>query len=171
MSLLFTFFSVFKVYLIRIYFIVHAFYRFDGMNVEFRMLEKKDADMIHYFYPANDIESEILFEKLIERLPSFGIFVNNELAAWMIQSYYGAMISMYTKPRFRLLGFGGYVAKYLSKLVASRGYMPYVLVRSNNKISKKLYENLGFTRLYTNVRGMLTPHKRINNDVNEIPEI
>ena len=124
----------------------------------FRLLNKKDAVTIHNFYPAKDIESFQLFENLIERLPSYGIFIEDELVAWMIQSYYGAMISMYTKSRFRLHGFGSYIARYLSKLVAGRGYIPYVLVRSNNNISRKLYEHLGFTRLYTNVRGLLKPN-------------
>lgn len=137
------------------------FHRFGQTEAEFRILEKKDIPVIHNLYPAKDIESLELFEKLIERLPSYGIFVNNELAAWMIQSYYGAMIAMHTKSRFRLLGFGSYIARYLSKLVTNRGYIPYVLVRSHNKISRKLYENLGFTRLHTNVRGILQP-KYIN---------
>lgn len=122
------------------------------------MLEKKDAAIIHEFYPAKDIESQSLFENLVERLPSYGIFIEDELVAWMIQSYYGAMISMHTKSRFRLHGFGSYIAKYLSKLVAGRGYAPYVLVRSHNKVSRNLYEHLGFTKLYTNVRGLLKPN-------------
>ncbi|XP_065220861.1 uncharacterized protein LOC135845914 [Planococcus citri] len=132
--------------------------RFNEGEAHFKILEKKDAAVIHAYYPAKNIESLKLFETLVEKLPSYGIFINDELVAWMIQSYYGAMISMYTKSRFRLHGFGSFIAKYLSKLVAGRGYAPYVLVRSNNEVSRNLYERLGFTKLYTNVRGLLKPN-------------
>ncbi|XP_055620004.1 uncharacterized protein LOC129764681 isoform X2 [Toxorhynchites rutilus septentrionalis] len=61
---------------------------------------------IHDLYPASDIESVELFEKLMNQLPGFGVFnkSNNELAAWSLQSYYGGMFSMQTKPEFRRKG-------------------------------------------------------------------
>jgi len=56
-------------------------------------------------YPASEIESIEVFEKLAANLPGYGIFtMDGELAAWMVQSYYGAMFSMQTKPEFRRKG-------------------------------------------------------------------
>lgn len=44
---------------------------------------------IHDLYPAGDIESIEVFERLIERLPGCGIFIRStgELVAWMVDIY------------------------------------------------------------------------------------
>lgn len=65
----------------------------------------EDVKEIHGLYPAAEIESIEVFEKLANTLPGFGIFtVDGQLAAWMVQSYYGAMFSMQTKPEHRRKG-------------------------------------------------------------------
>lgn len=65
----------------------------------------QDVKGIHDLYPASEIESITLFEKLSETIPGYGVFtLDGELAAWMIQSYYGAMFSMQTKPQHRRKG-------------------------------------------------------------------
>jgi FR47-like protein len=70
-----------------------------------RPLQLADVKGIHDLYPASEIESISVFEKLVETLPGFGIFtIDGELAAWMVQSYYGAMFSMQTKPEHRRKG-------------------------------------------------------------------
>lgn len=68
-------------------------------------MQVEDVKGIHDLYPASEIESVEVFEKLVEQLPGFGVFtVDGELAAWMVQSYYGAMFSMQTKPEHRRKG-------------------------------------------------------------------
>jgi len=75
-------------------------------EVEMRPLKTDNAKAIHDLYPANEIESVAIFEKLLYKLPGFGIYcmTTGELAAWMVQSYYGAMFSMQTRPEFRRKG-------------------------------------------------------------------
>lgn len=81
-------------------------------------LTPEHAQMIHDLYPANQFECLEVFEKLIEKLPCYGIFSSSgDLAAWMVQSYYGAMFSMQTRPEYRRKGYGLILAKYLTKLV------------------------------------------------------
>lgn len=72
-----------------------------------RPLLLENVKSIHDLYPASEIECVEVFEKLIEALPGFGIFVREtgELAAWMVHSYYGAMFSMQTKPEYRRKGY------------------------------------------------------------------
>lgn len=60
-------------------------------EVKIEELRKEHAAAIHELYPANDMESVEVFERLIKALPAFGVFSSDELAAWMVQSYYGAM--------------------------------------------------------------------------------
>lgn len=71
-----------------------------------RPLKLENVKAIHDLYPACETECIDVFEKLIETLPGLGIFsdTDGELAAWMVQSYYGAMFSMQTKPEFRRKG-------------------------------------------------------------------
>uniref|UniRef100_A0A0C9RGJ7 RimI protein n=1 Tax=Fopius arisanus TaxID=64838 RepID=A0A0C9RGJ7_9HYME len=116
------------------------------------------AEGIHELYPANDMECHELFLRLIRILPAAGVFVDGKLAAWMIQSYYGAMFSMQTKPEYRRKGYGTRLARYLTKTVADRGYTPFVVIRPENEASQSLYKKLGFRKLYQTVRATFTPY-------------
>uniref|UniRef100_A0A182IVQ0 Uncharacterized protein n=1 Tax=Anopheles atroparvus TaxID=41427 RepID=A0A182IVQ0_ANOAO len=118
-----------------------------------------DVKDIHDLYPARDIECLELFEKLVRQLPGFGVFTNldNELAAWSLQSYYGGMFSMQTKPKFRRKGYGIQVAQSLTKLVIQRGYTPFVVIRPENDASRGLYMKLGFRKAFEAVRGTFVP--------------
>lgn len=43
-------------------------------QAEMSQLRKEHAQMIHDLYPANHMECIEVFEKLIEKLPCFGVF-------------------------------------------------------------------------------------------------
>lgn len=127
-------------------------------------LSKEHAQPIHDLYPANDMESLEVFESLIGKLPSYGIFsASGELAAWMVQSYYGAMFSMQTRPEYRRKGYGIFLAKFLTQVVTERGYIPFVIIRPENAASKGLYEKLGFRKNFQTVRAILRPHEMDND--------
>lgn len=127
-------------------------------------LSKEHAQPIHDLYPANDMESIEVFENLIGKLPSFGVFsASGELAAWMVQSYYGAMFSMQTRPEYRRKGYGIFLAKFLTKVVTERGYIPFVIIRPENAASKGLYAKLGFRKNFQTVRAILRPHEMDND--------
>ncbi|XP_066251469.1 uncharacterized protein [Euwallacea similis] len=123
-------------------------------------LKKQHAQMIHDLYPANHMECIEVFEKLIEKLPCFGVFsAQGDLAAWMVQSYYGAMFSMQTRPEYRRKGYGIILAKHLTKIVTERGYLPFVVIRPENDASKGLYTKLGFKKHFQTVRAILRPYE------------
>ncbi|KAL0269520.1 UNVERIFIED_CONTAM: hypothetical protein PYX00_007224 [Menopon gallinae] len=124
---------------------------------EIRQLIKEDVQTIHELYPANDMEAVSVFEKLITKLPAYGVFCSGELAAWMVQSYYGAMFSMQTRPEFRRRGYGILLARKLMNLVVERGYIPYVFILPENEASKSLYSKLGFQKIYQTVRAVFKP--------------
>jgi len=136
-------------------------------EVELRQLCKEDARVIHDLYPARDMECLEAFEKCIEILPAFGIFTTGDNAesaekrpaAWMVQSYYGAMFSMQTLPEFRRKGYGIFLAKRLTADVKKRGYVPFVVIRPENAASQSLYLKLGFEKLYQTVRAVLKPRE------------
>lgn len=123
-------------------------------------LTPEHAQIIHDLYPANQMECIEVFEKLMDKLPCFGVFSSSgELAAWMVQSYYGAMFSMQTKPEFRRKGYGICLAKYLTNEVTKRGYLPFVVIRPENDASKSLYTKLGFKKNFQTVRAIMRPHE------------
>lgn len=128
-------------------------------------LTPEHAQAIHDLYPANHMECVEVFEKLIKRLPCYGIFsASGHLAAWMVQSYYGAMFSMQTRPEYRRKGYGLILAKYLTKAVTERGYLPFVVIRPENDASKALYSKLGFKKNFETVRAILRPHERASDE-------
>lgn len=81
-------------------------------DVQVLPLRAEHAEGIHELYPANDMECHELFLRLIRTLPAAGVFAKGSLAAWMVQSYYGAMFSMQTKPEYRRRGYGTKLARY-----------------------------------------------------------
>lgn len=128
-------------------------------DADMQELRTEHAKDIHGLYPANDMECIEVFEKLLHALPSYGVFSSSgELAAWMVQSYYGAMFSMQTRPQFRRKGYGTHLAQSLTKLVIGRGYIPFVIIRPENEASLSLYDKLGFRRAYRTVRAVLHPN-------------
>lgn len=132
-------------------------------DIELCRLKPHHMQSIHDLYPANDMECVDVFEKLVSELPAYGIFASGDLAAWMVQSYYGAMFSMQTKPEYRRKGYGLYLAKYLTKEVTERGYKPFVFIRPENDASQSLYTKLGFKRSYQMVRAIFHPHNYKQN--------
>lgn len=80
-------------------------------DVQVLPLKAEHAEGIYELYPANDIESHEVFLRLIRTLPAGGVFCKESLAAWMVQSYYGAMFSMQTKPEYRRKGYGTKLAR------------------------------------------------------------
>ncbi|XP_012281374.1 uncharacterized protein LOC105700272 [Orussus abietinus] len=130
----------------------------DENEVQVLPLRAEHAEGIHELYPANDVECHEVFRRLIDTLPAAGVFAKGTLAAWMVQSYYGAMFSMQTKPEYRRKGYGTKLARYLTKEVADRGYNPFVVIRPENEASQRLYSKLGFKKLYQTVRAVFTPH-------------
>ncbi|GAB1859904.1 N-acetyltransferase domain-containing protein [Camponotus japonicus] len=126
-------------------------------DVQVLPLKSEHAEGIHELYPANDMECHELFLRLIGKLPAAGVFAKGSLAAWMVQSYYGAMFSMQTKPEHRRKGYGTKLARYLTKRVAEKGYHPFVVIRPENEASQSLYKKLGFRQLYQLVRMTFTP--------------
>ncbi|XP_011875741.1 PREDICTED: uncharacterized protein LOC105566396 isoform X2 [Vollenhovia emeryi] len=137
-------------------------------DVQVRPLKAEHAEGIHELYPANDMECHELFLRLIRTLPAAGVFAKGSLAAWMVQSYYGAMFSMQTKPEYRRKGYGTKLARYLTKRVTEKGYYPFVVIRPENEASQSLYKKLGFTRLYQLVRMIFMPFtwQESENDAN-----
>ncbi|XP_044762514.1 uncharacterized protein LOC123319541 [Coccinella septempunctata] len=133
-------------------------------DAEMLQLSPEHAPTIYELYPANHMECIEVFEKLMEKLPCYGVFSKTgELAAWMVQSYYGAMFSMQTKPDFRRKGYGLILAKYLTNIVKNRGYMPFVVIRPENDASKGLYTKLGFKKHFETVRAILHPNDMAND--------
>ncbi|KAL0129535.1 hypothetical protein PUN28_001652 [Cardiocondyla obscurior] len=137
-------------------------------DVQVQPLKAEHAEGIHELYPANDMECPEVFLRLIRTLPAAGVFVKGSLAAWMVQSYYGAMFSMQTKPEYRRKGYGTKLARYLTKHVAERGYTPFVVIRPENEASQSLYKKLGFRQLYQLVRMTFMPFmwQESENDAN-----
>lgn len=139
-------------------------------DVQVMPLKAEHAEGIYELYPANDIECHEVFLRLIKTLPAGGVFCKDRLAAWMVQSYYGAMFSMQTKPEYRRKGYGTKLARYLTKRVAERGYNPFVVIRPENEASQSLYKKLGFRQLFQTVRMIFTPStwQETDNEANNI---
>ncbi|XP_076761951.1 uncharacterized protein LOC143429952 [Xylocopa sonorina] len=129
----------------------------DDPDIQVQPLRAEHAEGIHELYPANDMECHKVFLRLIRTLPAAGVFVKGSLAAWMVQSYYGAMFSMQTKPEYRRKGYGTKLVRYLTKRVADKGYQPFVVIRPENEASQSLYKKLGFRKLYQTVRMTFMP--------------
>lgn len=133
---------------------------FPDDEAELRPLTEKDVQHIYDHYRANDIESIEMFKAVVRKLPTLGVFRKdtNELAAWMLCSYFGTMFSMQTLPMFRRKGYGLQIAKVLTKQVIDMDYIPHVSIRTDNIPSHKLYTALGFEKHYQMSRVKIIPN-------------
>lgn len=125
-------------------------------GVVMRPISLDDAAKVHESYQAKSLESLQLFKTLLQTLPSLGIYVEDKLVAWILQSHYGAMMAMYTVPEYRRRGYGAHLARNLIRATYARlGFVPYVIIRRDNEESMRLYTSLGFEKIHTVVRATL----------------
>jgi FR47-like protein len=72
------------------------------------------------------------------------------------------------QPFESFFSYGIYLAQNLSRLVISRGYKPFVVIRHENDASKSLYKKLGFEKDFEVARIVFTPFDQDDKNDDEV---
>ena len=118
-------------------------------NVYVKSLERCHAQLVydHWLYKQNTTVADVADE--IELLPSAGVFLkeNDKLVSWMMSHPPTGMSRLHTIEQYRRRGYAALVTQYLSKRVAQTGCVPFVIIVTDNEVSYKFFESMGFQLL------------------------
>lgn len=109
-------------------------------------LQEKHAAFIHQNWPYNSTATvEDVIEDILD-FPSVGVFLKetNQLVTWMMCHPPVGMSRLCTLEPFRRQGYARLAIKYLSKLIAQSGSVPFVSIIKGNTPAVALFESMGF---------------------------
>lgn len=112
-------------------------------------LTKKHADTIFDLWPLQDVHTREDVVNSIEMSISYGLFDNDthELLAWVLQTHYGALGTLYTKESVRRNGYAKILVMLMSKMLAEDIIQPYALIVESNTKSLALFHSLGYKEI------------------------
>lgn len=70
----------------------------------------------------------------------------NQLCAWVLKSYLGALGILQVAPNSKRKGLGSLIAKIFSKMLAEEGLDSIGCIVLDNYISQHMFEKLGFEK-------------------------
>lgn len=115
-------------------------------DVYVKSLERRHAQLVHQhsLFRSNVALDDVIHE--IEHLPSAGVYLkeNDELVSWMMCHPPLGMMRLSTFEAYRRKGYARLAARYLSKIVAQSGCVPFVSIIRGNSPAIALFESLNF---------------------------
>ncbi|MDF2545269.1 MAG: hypothetical protein K0R93_167 [Anaerosolibacter sp.] len=104
----------------------------------------EDADIIDHFYTYRNEYSLEAIRKDIEERPSSAIYVDGEIACWVLVHDDDSMGIMYTKENHRKKGYAVDVTIDLASKMMKKGKVPYLQIVEGNNMSPGLAKKCGF---------------------------
>ncbi|XP_070569341.1 uncharacterized protein [Ptychodera flava] len=95
----------------------------------------------------------------ILNLPNICVQKNDELIAWSLQQFHGAIGNTFVKPEYRGQGLGSLVTTELAKKVLANGMAAYIECESGDDVSKNMHIGVGFKYIPTSTQVYLTSYK------------
>ncbi|MDF2673776.1 MAG: hypothetical protein K0R09_2041 [Clostridiales bacterium] len=109
-----------------------------------RSIDIKDAETINHYYTYKD---EISLDKIkddIENRPSSAIYVDGDIASWVLIHNDNSMGIMYTKEEYRNRGYAEDVTIDLVSKILKSGHVPFLTIVDGNNMSPGLASKCGF---------------------------
>lgn len=122
----------------------------------------EDAGVIDHFYTyRNETSLQRIKEDILKR-PSSAIYKNGEIASWVLVHNDNSMGIMYTKDKFRKLGYAVDVTIDLQNKILKSGKTPFLQINEANNMSPGLAKKCGFVHedLYSDWFGIDTNIKK-----------
>ena len=118
-------------------------------DVYVKSLERCHAQMVYDHWPYRESTRVEYMADEIQQFPSAGVFLkeSNELVSWMMIHLPNGMSRLHTLEQHRRKGYAAIVTKYLSKVMAQFGLVPFVNILLGNTASLKFFESMGFQLL------------------------
>lgn len=104
----------------------------------------KDAKTINHFYSYRSKYSLHDIKDCIINRPSSAVYVNRDIASWVLVHDDNSMGIMYTKEEYRKKGYAVDVTIDLSKKIFEKGNIPFLHIVETNTMSPGLAQKCGF---------------------------
>ena len=101
------------------------------------------GEVDHYYTYKSEHSLEAIKNNIIHR-PSSAVYINGELACWVLMHEDNSMGIMYTKEAHRRKGYAIDVTIDLAAKIIARGNIPYVQIVDSNNMSPGLAKKCGF---------------------------
>ncbi|WP_017416545.1 GNAT family N-acetyltransferase [Clostridium tunisiense] len=123
-----------------------------------RPIDIKDAEIINHYYTYKD---EISLDKIkddIENRPSSAIYVDGDIASWVLIHNDNSMGIMYTKEEYRGRDYAEQVTLDLTNKILKSGHVPFLTIVDGNSMSPGLAKKCGFIHegVYTDWFGIIS---------------
>lgn len=104
----------------------------------------EDAEEVDRFYTYKSEHSLGAIQSNIIHRPSSAVYINGELACWVLMHEDNSMGIMYTKEEHRRKGYAIDVTIDLAAKIIARGNIPYIQIVDSNSMSPGLAKKCGF---------------------------
>lgn len=106
--------------------------------------EIKDAETIDYYYTYKDETSLERIKLDLEKRNSSAVYVNGDIACWVLIHNDNSMGIMYTKEEYRNKGYAVDVTIDLTNKILKTGRIPFLQITEANNMSPGLAKKCGF---------------------------
>jgi hypothetical protein len=107
-------------------------------------VQMKDAETIDYYYTYKDETSIERIKIDIEKRQSSAVYVNGDIASWVLIHNDNSMGIMYTKEEYRKKGYAVDVTIDLADKILKSGKVPFLQINEANNMSPGLASKCGF---------------------------
>jgi hypothetical protein len=133
-----------------------------------RPIDIKDAEEVDKYYKYSSRDSLEAIKKDILDRPSSAVYIDNEMACWVLVHEDDSMGIMYTKEEHRRKGYAVDVTVDLASKIMEEGKIPFIQIVKDNGMSPGLAQKCGFIE-YGHAKwfGVIsgTPEYLINCDI------
>jgi hypothetical protein len=107
-------------------------------------IDIKDAEIVDHFYTYRGEDSLEDIKDCIANRPSSAVYVNGDIASWVLVHGDNSMGIMFTKDEYRKKGYAVDVTIDLSRKILASGNVPFLQIVENNNMSPGLAQKCGF---------------------------
>lgn len=118
-------------------------------SYDIRPLSMEDAKLVYDNYSYKEHDGIDYIETIIQKMPTRGIWIDENLVSWVVQRDDGSIGIMYTLPKYRKMGLAYHLTQSIVNEILSRGDIPYLHIAYDNTASCQLAEKNNFQRSST----------------------
>lgn len=114
------------------------------IKTDVESIDPKDAETINKYYEYSHPGSLDVIKSDIRDRPSSAVYINGEIASWVLAHEDNSMGIMYTMKEHRRKGYAEDVTIDLASKIIERGKIPYLQIVGRNSMSPGLAKKCGF---------------------------
>ena len=133
--------------LCRLYYMPQGNLNLEPIKSTVESVRLEDAEIVNKYYAYRNNHSLAAIKDDIKNRPSSAIYIDDDIASWVLVHDDNSMGIMYTKEEFRRTGYGIDVTLDLANKIIESGKIPFLQIVRGNNMSPGLAEKCGFVEV------------------------